>query len=72
MTIKRLLLATCPCGHKGRSRRPQFYQCSGCWYEGQIKASLEKARKLEARSQRLRELVGRLIAKRDAFREKHR
>jgi len=68
---KKMLPAVCRCGHKGRSQRPEHYQCSGCYYAAWARSEREKADKLEARAVKLRASALEHQAKSDAFRSKH-
>jgi len=56
--------AVCKCGHRGRSQRPEFYMCSGCYYtsraeynERQVTKLRERADKLSAEAVRFRNLA---------------
>lgn len=63
--------ATCGCGHEGRSKQPEHYQCGFCYYGAWVRSTLEKARKLEARAVKLRKEADVYQGKSDAFRVKH-
>ena len=67
----KMLPAVCACGHKGKSQRPEFYQCSGCYYAAWAKSEREKAAKLMDQADRIRVSAELHQAKSDAFRAKH-
>jgi hypothetical protein len=45
--------ATCRCGHKGRSQRPDLYVCSGCYYTSRAEYNERQVLKLRERADRL-------------------
>ena len=48
-----LLPAQCACGHPGKSRRPEYYLCTACYYGRFASANRRKAKKLRARADKL-------------------
>jgi len=63
--------ATCRCGHEGKSRRPEYYQCGYCYYTANAKSHWAMITKLEKRITKLREEGDRFVAKAQAFRSRH-
>ena len=43
-----MLPATCACGHKGKSQRPQYYQCGYCYYSACAAGNRKNAKECEA------------------------
>jgi len=66
-----MLPATCACGHKGKSQRPQYYQCGYCYYSACAAGNLKLARALEARAEKLRAEAETFKKKAKAFRDRH-
>lgn len=46
--------ALCPCGHKGKSKNPQWYRCGFCYYMASAEGNEDFADKLTARATKLR------------------
>ena len=41
--------ATCKCGHRGRSKQPDYYQCGYCYYTAMAKGNEDKILKIADR-----------------------
>ena len=66
-----MMEATCKCGHKGKSKRPEHYQCGYCYYTGFAQGNVEQADKLEQRAQKLRIEAVKHRKTAEAFKAKH-
>ena len=63
--------ATCKCGHEGKSKHPEHYQCGYCYYTGFARGNVEQADKLEQRAQKLRVEAAKHRRTAEAFKAKH-
>lgn len=63
--------AVCKCGHAGRSKQPEFYQCGYCYYSCWARSNREKADKLVQRAEALRVEAAGYEEKAEAFKAKH-
>lgn len=63
--------ATCKCGHKGKSKNPEFYQCGYCYYTARARSNRETAQKLRVRAMKLDEETRQFEEKSRDFRSRH-
>ncbi len=70
-TGPRLQPATCKCGHKGESKRPEFYKCGYCYYMGEAKGNDRRVIKLRAKIEKLRKEAKKFRKKATKFRARH-
>ncbi len=68
---EKLRPAVCKCGHKGKSKRPEFYQCAYCYYRARATSNNDKARKLKHRAEQLEQEAQRFMRKAMAFEQRH-
>lgn len=66
-----LVEATCLCSYVGKSRYPETYRCSACYYEARSKSTLAKAQKLRERADELETEAGVFDERRKAFIARH-
>lgn len=66
-----LVPAVCACGHKGKSKRPEYYQCGHCYYEARASWNDATVAKLKARIAKLKAEAAEFRKKSRRFRERH-
>jgi len=71
-TFKALRPAVCACGHKGRSQRPEYYQCTFCYCTNVADSNDALVVKLRKRIKKLKAETADLRARAAKFRDKHR
>lgn len=63
--------ATCKCGHKGKSKKPEYYQCGACYYTARAAWNRQHAQKLRERARKLEEEAVTFDGQREAFQRRH-
>jgi len=66
-----LVPAVCPCGYKGKSKRPQHYRCGYCYYAGWANGLAEKIATLEARIVKIRKERNQRLKQAAQFKKRH-
>lgn len=67
----KLVRAFCRCGHEGKSKQPDVYQCGFCYYSNRAKSNRTKAAELRARADKLEAEAERFEGTAAAFKAKH-
>ena len=66
-----LVGATCRCGYEGRSRYPDTYMCSACYYGARAEASRKKAKKRHKKAEELDQEAIKFDGQRQKFIGRH-